>query len=41
MGSKLDQNPDKVIHKFSSYQLSETEQSLLYKGFNFALPQRS
>ena len=38
MGSKLHHNPNKIIHHFSSYQLSEVEQSLLCKGLNFALP---
>ena len=38
MGSKLHHNPNKIIHNFSSYQLSEIEKSLLCKGLNFALP---
>ena len=38
MGSKLHHNPNKIIHIFSSYQLSEIEKSLLCKGLNFALP---
>ena len=37
MGSKLHHNPNKIIHNFSSYQLSEIEKSLLCKGLNFAL----
>ena len=38
IGPKLHHNPNKIIHNFSSYQLSEIERSLLYKGLNFALP---
>ena len=38
MGSQLHHNPNKIIHSFSSYQLSEIEKSLLCKGLNFALP---
>ena len=41
MGSKLHHNPNKIIHNFSSYQLSEIEKSLLCKGLNFALPQKN
>ena len=37
MGSKLHHNPNKIVHNFSSYQLSEIEKSLC-KGLNFALP---
>ena len=37
MGSKLHHNPNKIVHNFSSYQLSEIEKSL-FKGLNFALP---
>ena len=33
-------DPDQVIHKFSSYTLNDTEKSLLAKGLNFALPPR-
>ena len=40
MGSKLHHNPNKIIHNFSSYQLSEIEKSLLCKGLNFALPRK-
>ena len=38
IGPKLHHNPNKIIHNFSSYQLSEIEKSLLYKDLNFALP---
>ena len=38
MGSKLHHNPNKIIHNFSSDQLSEVEKSLLCKGLNFAIP---
>ena len=31
-------DPDQVIHNFSSYQLDDMEKSLLAKGLNFALP---
>ena len=41
MGSKLHHNPDKIIHNFSSYQLSKIENSLLCKGLNFALPSKT
>ena len=33
-------DPDQVIHNFSSYTLSDDEKSLLAKGLNFALPPR-
>ena len=38
MGRKLQHDPKKIIHNFSSYQLSDTEKLLLCKGLNFALP---
>ena len=38
MGGKLQHDPKKVIHDFSSYNLSQTETSLLLKGLNFSLP---
>ena len=38
MGRKLQNDPKKIIHNFSSYQLSDTEKLLLCKGLNFALP---
>ena len=38
MGKKLQHDPKKVIHNFSSYQLSDTEKLLLCKGLNFSLP---
>ena len=38
MGSELHHNPYKIIHNFSFHQLSEIEESLLYKRLNFALP---
>ena len=38
MGGKLQHDPKKVIHNFSSYNLSQTETSLLLKGLNFSLP---
>ena len=31
-------DPDQVIHNLSSYQLTDTDKSLLAKGLNFALP---
>ena len=31
-------DPDRVIHNYSSYQLSEVEKKLLAKGLNFCLP---
>ena len=40
MGSKQKHDPDKVIHNFSSYILSDIEKSILCKGLNFALPPR-
>ena len=40
MGSKLHHNPNKIIHNFSSYKLSEIEKKLLCKGLNFALPSK-
>ena len=33
-------DPDQVIHNFSSYTLTDDEKSLLAKGLNFALPPR-
>ena len=33
-------DPDQVIHNFSSYTLNDTEKKLLAKGLNFALPPR-
>ena len=37
MGKKLQHNPKKVVHNFSSYQLSDTEKLLLCKkGLNFS-----
>ena len=38
MGTKLQHDPEKVIYKFSSYDLTETEISLLLKGMKFSLP---
>ena len=38
MGKKFQHDPKKVIHNFSSYQLSDTEKLLLCKGFNFSVP---
>ena len=38
MVRKLQHNPKKIIHNFSSYRLSDTEKLLLCKGLNFALP---
>ena len=38
MGKKLQHDPKKVIHNFLSYNLSQTETSLLLKGLNFSLP---
>ena len=37
MAGKLQHDPKKVIHNFSSYNLSQTETSLLLKGLNFFL----
>lgn len=40
-GSKLQYEPNKVIHNISSYPLFSVEQSLLCKGLTFALqPQK-
>ena len=33
-------DPDQVIHNFSSYELSDVEKSLLAKGLNFSIPPR-
>ena len=38
MGKKLQHDPRRVIHNFSSYQLSYTKELLLCKGLNFSLP---
>ena len=38
MGKKLQHDPRRVIHNFSSYQLSYTKELLLCKGLNFPLP---
>ena len=38
MGTKLQHDPEKVIYNFSSYELTQTEISLLLKGLNFSLP---
>ena len=38
MGGKLQHDLKKVIHNFSSYNLSQTETSLLLKGLHFSLP---
>ena len=38
MSKKLQHDPRKVIHNFSSYQLSDIEKLLLCKGLNFSLP---
>ena len=38
LGSKLQHEPKKVIHNYSSYNLSKVEISLLLKGLNFSLP---
>ena len=35
---KLQHDPKKVIHNFSSYQLSDTEKLLLCKGLTFSIP---
>ena len=41
MGTKLQHDPEKVIYNFSSYELTQTEISLLLKGLNFSLlPQK-
>ena len=37
MGTKL-KHPEKVIYNCSSYELTQTEISLLLKGLNFSLP---
>ena len=34
-------DPDQVIHNFSSYNLSDVEKSLLAKGLNFTLPPKT
>ena len=33
-------DPEQVIHNFSSYELSDDEKSLLAKGLNFSLPRK-
>ena len=38
MGTKLEHDPEKVICSFSSYDITQTEISLLLKGLNFSLP---
>ena len=38
MGRKLQNYPKRVIHNFSSYQLSDSEKFLLWTGLNFSLP---
>ena len=38
MGKKLQHDPRRVVHNFSSYQLSYTKKLLLCKGLNFSLP---
>ena len=38
MVTKLQHDPEKVIYNFSSYDLTQTEISLLLKGLNFSLP---
>ena len=37
LGSKSQYDPNKVIHNYSSYDLSKAEISLLLKGLNFSL----
>ena len=36
--SKIENNPEKVIFKFSKYAFSDIEKNLLAKGLNFCLP---
>ena len=36
MGNKLQHDAKKVVHNFTSYQLSDTEKLLLCKGLNFS-----
>ena len=38
MGTKLQHDPEKVIFNYLSYDLTQTEISLLLKGLNFSLP---
>ena len=38
LGSKLQHDPKKVIHNYSSYDLSKAKISLLLKGLNFSFP---
>ena len=38
LGSKLQHDPNKVIHNYSSYDLWKADISLLLKGLNFSLP---
>ena len=40
MGEKLHHDPNEVIYNYSSYDLTESEKSLLVKGLNFSLPPR-
>ena len=37
LGDKLQHDPKKVIHNFSSYVLSKNKISLLLKGLNFVI----
>ena len=34
----MSHDPEKVVFDFSSYELSDEEISLLYKGLNFSIP---
>ena len=34
-------DPDQVIHNFSSYALSDVERSLFPKGLNFSIPPKN
>ena len=38
---KKTNDPDQVIHNFSTYHLSDEEKSLLAKGLNFSIPPKS
>ena len=38
MGTKLQNDPEKVSYNFSPHELTQTETSPLLKGLNFSLP---
>ena len=36
--NELSHNPENVVHKYSSYGLSDVEKRMLLRGSNYALP---